>query len=245
MAHRIKKFLLQCGSSGPCRSASGMTLVEVVFAIAIAAIVSLGMYGSAIYTMRQTSRNMEQTYALQILNAAAAKARVARFDKLVGGNNAVGSGEFEKQFFAPQSISTDPNMAQSTSVNINYKLKGFGTGISTNASKYDLTMGEDSDDWKANEFKDRLLVIIGGKGVNQVMRIRNHTKTNVESGKRIVTAMLTSDLEKGTGTPSDWSVAPNDTSAWVIDYGAYCELTVTWGNDSNNSITETVYVPAR
>jgi type II secretory pathway pseudopilin PulG len=232
-----------------------MTLVEVVVAIALAAIVSIAMYGSAIYTMRQTARNTEHLYALQMVNSAAAKVRVARFSMLTQDNDDVPDDAFEKQFFETHVLKSDPIHPSSTEFKLTYKIKGHGKGMkaeggSANGKKYDLVQASESAIITAEEYKGHLLVITGGAGANQVRAItkNNATKVHPQTGEKTVKVWVAKDLG-GSENPDDegsdgFETEPNMSSVYSIDYGLYCDVTVSWGNEQGyRKVTETVYVP--
>ncbi len=230
----------------------GMTFVEVLFAIAIAAMLSVGMYGSAIYTMRQTARNIEHTYALQIVSSAAAKVRAANFSKLTGTTTAA---DFEHQFFTNAPVSADPNVVNGNAFTLGYELRGFGTGIKKQNKNWSiLTIPDKSADWEKNEFAGHVLAVTAGKGANQVMAITQNHKSMVKNGIKTVMVRLDQTLqdpEAGIDDPTDatgpavsWTVEPDSTSVFVVDYGLYCDITTTWGDGTGyKTLTETVYAP--
>lgn len=223
-----------------------MTLVEVVIAIAIVAFVSMTMYSSAIYTTRQTIHNVDHLYALQVLNSATAKVRTARYNKLTKASEDVGANEYEKQFFSPQTINSDSKNPNSTAYTLTYEMKGFGKGITAGgggSGSYVLSLPKESGDWKADDFKGRLLVVTGGSGVNQVMYIKSNAASQGNQGSaKTVAVQLTKNLD-GTGSV-DWPVAVGSSSIFAVDYGLYCETVVTWdGGAGYKTITETAYVP--
>ncbi len=248
MQHRLPRISL-----AGLKTSRAMSLIEVVIAIAVAAIVSIGLYASAIYTMRQTARNVEHMYALQIVNSAAAKVRAARFDLLTAEEDDVPNEAFEKQFFSSHVVEADPSHPASTTYTLTYKLKGYGKGIQESfgggsGKQFDLLQPTDSAAVAKDEYKDHLLVITGGKGANQVMYIRGNNATHFNSGTgaKTVKVKMTSKLDGSSGGPGDdgFGVAPGSSSVYAIDYGMYCEVTVSWGDaEGYQTVTETVYVP--
>ncbi len=228
----------------------GMTLVEVTIAIALAAMLSAGMYASAIYTMRQTAKNLEHIYAVQLASSEAAAVRAARFDKLRVDPDTLGNGDFEKRFAQTQSVTMNPVDPHSPTYTAEYEFAGFGTGItpaSGGSNSWYFHIPEHSADWEVDQFKGHMVVITGGAGANQVMYILGHEETKTQSGMRRSRATLTSDL---TGTHSGSSygwpgINPNINSRYAIDYGMYCNVKVSWGDGAGyKTVTETVYVPS-
>lgn len=224
-----------------------MTLVEVVIAIALAAMLSAGMYGSTIYTMRQTAKNVEHIYAMLLANSEVASLRVSRFNKVTADPGTLATGDYEKRFAEPRTVTMDPHTAQSSQTfTVTHNLSGFGKGVqSTGSGSTRLTLGANSVPWTANLYRDHLLVITGGRGVNQVMRITGHgASTGATDGKGgTVDVQLTSDLTGGTTT--GWiGNTPNSESTFAVDYGLYSDVEVSWDNgEGYKTVTETVYVP--
>jgi type II secretory pathway pseudopilin PulG len=229
------------------RRTAGMTLVEVCIAIALAAMLSAGMYSSAVYTMRQTAKNMEHMFAVQLASSEAACVRACRFDKLAGNPEDLATEDFEKRFMAPRTVKMDPNHPSSQTYSINYKLTGFGAGIELmgGGPHAKLWLPEQSEDWTPDLYKDHLLVVTGGEGVNQVMRIVSNSKS-VKTGAsplRKVEANLTADLD-GSGDDEHWKATPGTNSLFAVDYGLYCDIEVSWDDGSGyKTVKETVYVP--
>ena len=220
-----------------------MTLVEVLVAIAIAGMVSAGLYASAIFTLRQTDRNVKHMYALQIVNSASAKARAARFGKLTAAPTTLDPNEFERQFTKSHTVESDPNHDRSTTYTLNYHLKGFGRGVSGSSSVATLSLPAHSSPWKQNEFAGHFLVVTGGKGANQIMYIKSHAASIVTAGGQSVSNVTLTKNFDGSGSEG-WDVQPDDTSTLAVDYGLYCEISASWeGGEGFKTIRETVYVP--
>lgn len=228
-------------------SRRGMTFVEVLIAVGISAVVSVGLYGSAIYTMRQTARNVEHMFAVQLANSAAARVRAASFSKLAAEPSTLAAGEFEKEFSQPQTYQLDPLNPKSTEFTVSYKMAGFGSGIeltgSGNGAAAKLTIPSHSDEWAKDQYKDHFLVITGGAGANQLRRIKNHQKSNLAAGKRTVTATLVKNLKDTEPEETGWDVTPGASSVFAVDYGLYCDIEVKWGDGAGyKTVKETVYV---
>ena len=223
----------------------GMTLVEVLIAIAISGFVSAGLYGSAIYTMRQTARNVEHIYALQIINSAAARVRAASFAKLSMDPSALTASDYEKQFSQTHTIQGDPLDPRSTSYTLTYKLKGFGSGMEMNGNpNVRLFLPNHSPDWQKDEYNDHLLVVTAGRGANQVMRIKKNLGTVEHQGQRKVLVQLTRKFKDSDPGPDDWDINPDESSVFAVDYGLYCDITCAWGDGAGHkTISEVVYVP--
>lgn len=235
------------------RHHSALTLVEVVVAIAIAAMVSIGMYGSAIYTLRQTTKNLEQVYALQMASSAGAKVRAANFGKIAGTHTA---SDFENQFFSATPVLADPNQPTAPKFTITYEMKGFGKGIKKQNKNWSiLTLPDGSSDWEKNEFAGRLIAIVSGTGANQVMTITQNHASGVKNGVKTVFVRVDQNLvdpEAGTDDVNDikgpavtWAVTPDTSSVFAVDYGLYCDVIITWGDGLGyKKVTESVYVPS-
>jgi prepilin-type N-terminal cleavage/methylation domain-containing protein len=225
----------------------GMTLLEVVIAVAIAGVVSLGLYGSAIYTMRQTAKNVEHIFAVQLANSSAAKVRAARFEKLAAEPSTLEANEFEKQFSETQTVQLDPLNPNSTEFTLSYKMTGFGAGVEVSGNgngSAKLTLPSHSEEWKKDQFAGHFLVITGGKGANQLRRIKNHQKSNQASGKKTVTATLVKNMKDSEPEETGWVETPGSSSVFAVDYGLYCDIQVTWGDGAGyKTVKETVYVP--
>jgi prepilin-type N-terminal cleavage/methylation domain-containing protein len=227
---------------------AGMTLIEVVIALALAGMLSAGMYGSAIYTMRQTAKNVEHIFAVQLASSEAACVRASRFDKLAADPADLTTTDFEKRFTTPRTVVMDPNNPKSQTFSVKYKLTGFGAGVELigGGPHAKLWLPEQSNDWAKDQYADHLLVITGGSGVNQVMRIVSNQKS-VKTGSspdKKVEANLTSDLT-GVKKNEKWlGTSPGTTSLFAVDYGLYCDIEVSWDDGAGyKTVKETVYVP--
>lgn len=221
-----------------------MTFIEVVIAVFIASIVSIGLYGSAIYTARQIAANTEHIYALQAVNAAAARVRAANFDRMIAATLTGTQYETPFRSSTPSTITTDSNHPNPQTLNLTYEIKGFGRGVENiSGSTADFKIPAHSAPWAANEFAGRFIVITAGRGAGQVMRIVSHpASTGAANAEKKVKLTLTTDLE-GTGTGGAWGTTPNDTSTFAVDYGLYCDVTVSWGDgEGHRTIRETVYL---
>lgn len=238
---RIKRVSLRRGAR------DGMTLVEVVIAIGLGAMLSVGMYGSAIYTMRQTAKNVEHIFAVQLASSEAAAIRASSYNKLTADPATLTSADLEKRFTQTRTVAMDPKAPATEQCQVTYDLTGFGPGLDCTGglgATY-LNLPATGADWKNNQYKGHLLVIVSGDGANQVMYITSHkkSKNGGPTGRR-VEAVLTSDLTGATST--EWKVkTPGATSEFAVDYGMYGDVTVSWGDGQGyKSVTETVYVPS-
>lgn len=226
-----------------------MTLVEVTIAIALAAMLSAGMYASAIYTMRQTAKNLEHIYAVQLASSEAAAVRASRFDKLRTKPDDLGNNDFEKRFAQTRSVTMNPTDPHSPTYTVEYNFTGFGTGITPapgGNTKWYFHIPDHSADWEEDQFKGHMVVITGGTGANQVMYILEHEETKRQSGIRRSLATLTSDLTgNNSGSSYGWpGINPTINSRYAVDYGMYCDIKVSWGDGAGyKTVTETVYVP--
>lgn len=227
----------------------GFSFVEVVIALVLAAMVSLTLYGSSIYTLRQTAKNVEQIYGTQMASSAAAQVRAARYAKLTSAASSIGNGEFEKRFFnTPAAVKMDPLNAKSTTYTVTYSLSGYGRGATVLAATsgyptIDMTLPNGSAHWKANQYAGHFLVVTGGAGANQLMYIKSNEASRTVGSNRVVKVVLTQNLTGNTAV--DWSVAPGASSVFAVDYGLYCNVVVTWGTGTGlQTVQETVYVPA-
>jgi len=222
-----------------------MTLVEVLIAIVIAGFVSAGLYGSAVYTMRQTAKNVDHIYAMQIINSAAARVRSANYTKLVMDPDTLSESDFEKQFFKTQTISSDPLNSKATQYTLKYSMKGFGAGMEMNGNpNVRVFLPDSSPDWEKDEYNDHLLVVTAGKGANQIMKIKKNLGTQVHQGKRKVLVQLTRKFRDSDPGSEQWEIEPDSTSVFAVDYGLYCDITCSWGDGKGyKTITEVVYVP--
>jgi len=232
-------FKLRMGA----RSQSAMTLVEVLIAIALAAFVSIGLYGSAIYTMRQNERSTQQIQALTLANGFAARIRAGRYNKLTANPATLLATDYEYPLKGTTTVPSDPS-GPSSPYTVTINKTGYGTGIQKNSGssgKYTLTMGTGSAPVEANDWQGHLLVVTSGASTNRVMYIISNAAT--ANSKTVVN--LTGKLDHKSGnTIVDWgSPSPDNTSVWSIDYGMYADVTVSWDN-GNKSLNETVYVPA-
>lgn len=223
----------------------GMTLVEVVIAVALAAMLSIAMYGSAVYTMRQTAKNVEHIYAVQLASSEAAAVRAASFSRLAADPATIPANAYEKRFAQTRTIQMDPNDPNSAIFTVSYEKRGAGPGVLVSGSTTYLHLPAGSAIWTANLMKDHLLVIVGGDGANQVMYIRSHTATeNGGPTGRRVAAVLSPNLD-GTAGGTWASPTPGASSPFAVDYGLYCDVVVQWdGGAGYKTVKETVYVPS-
>lgn len=227
------------------RRRGGMTLVEVVIAVALAAMLSIGMYGSAVYTMRQTAKNVEHVYAVQLASSEASAVRAASFDKLRVDPATLPAAAYEKRFAQQRTVQMDPNDPNSTQFNVKYEKRGAGPGVQIAGSTTYLHQPAGSADWARDLMKDHLLVIVGGDGANQVMYIQSHkaTENGGPTGRR-VEAVLSPNLNGVAG--GTWAAPnPGATSPYAVDYGIYCDIVVQWDDGQGyKTVRETVYVPS-
>ena len=223
----------------------GFSYIEVLVAVVIAAFVSLGLYASAIYTMRETARDIDHLYALQIANSAAAKVRAGNFSKMRGDVDDLTSDDFEYQFFQTHTITADSAGRPANTYTLKYQLKGFGKGIKKNPTWTVLDMPASSAEIQANELQGHLLVVTGGAGANEVRAITKNQKSKTKKGVQSVRVKQTKSLDKKSGDWNDDWNGVDSSSVFTIDYGLYCEVTVSWDDGAGyKTIKEIVYVPS-
>lgn len=227
-----------------------MTLVEVVIALGLSALLSAGMYASAIYTMRQTAKNVEHIFAVQLASSEAACVRASRFNKLRANPTVLPSSDFEKRFASSRSVAMNAVDPHSPVFAVAYNFTGFGTGIAPSAgggpTEWWFTVPAHSAGWAEDQFKDHLVVITGGEGANQVMYILDHDATEAHGSGRRTKVRLTSDLTgANSGGSYGWPTKnPGSSSMYAVDYGLYCDVAVSWDDGVGyKTVTETVYVP--
>jgi len=214
-------------------SARGVTLLEVVIAIAIIAAVSIGMYASSVYTARQNEDNLEREYAVQILEMGVAKARVADFTKIA--DTTLTSTAYENQFNSSTNVNVDSLSPDFPTYKLAYKFTGWGTVNSASAGNLTADFPANVSKWEPNEWTGHFVVVATGSGGNQMMRITKNT-----AQKLTVTNKL------GSGSSSTWlSGTPTSGAEFYIDNGKFVDVTVSWTSRQGitENLSERVLVP--
>src|SRR5690606_29727448 len=196
----------------------GFTFVEVVIALVLGALVSIALYGSSIYTMRQTSKSVEQIFGIQQMASARAKVRAARYNRLTVDSTAIAANEYEKQFFTtPVPIKLDPLNDRSTTYTVTYKLSGYGRGCTIQSASgpyvIDMSLPVGSASWKENQYQGHSLVIVAGAGINQFFFIKKHEASRVDSGKQKVRIHITSHIDND--EDDDPATVPDE--SWLVE----------------------------
>lgn len=227
----------------------GMTFVEILIAIFVTVVVSIALYASAVFTLRQTHANLSRSYAIQATNSLATRLRASKLTNLIKNPADMENPSFERTNFfnLTGNINTDPISPHQTQLAYTIELKGFGNfttqaGVTNNI--YSIRLPARSGHWKANEFAGYMVTIISGLGQNQIGRIVSHSASTTQGTNKVINDLrITSDVSlTAPNNNAVWSVRPDSTSMFLLNYGVSATILTTWDN-AKKSIQELVYVP--
>lgn len=217
----------------------GLTLIEILVALLIAAFVSITFMASIIFMFKQNAANRNHFYALQVANKYISMISAADYQRL--GDPNVDTDAFEAQFNYeeddPLDVKTDPQYEEfSETVEIWFEHKGWGFVDSSTDKVVDVVLPSNQEPWEANEWAGQYMTITRGTGSGQVVRIVSNDSDS---------ATVTRDLT-GASTTDGFIVPPDGTSRFVINNGKTVIVTVSWGDgDGYRTIQREILIPRR
>lgn len=214
----------------------GVTLVEVVIAMAVAAFVMLSFMTAIVFMLRQNAENRQHYEALQILEfhqgliAAANPARL-------GATN-LEEIDFEDQFnhrrAAPLAVRAHPDEDHpGDEYFISFEFTGWGAVSDAEENTLEADLPDNHLDWPTNRWAGSYVTITQGRGAGQVMLIRSNTAN---------TLTVTGDLTGATDVP--WDREPDSTSRFAINNARTVDIEITWGDGTRHRrIQRTLALP--
>jgi prepilin-type N-terminal cleavage/methylation domain-containing protein len=217
--------------TGKSQHRSGFTLVEVVIAMVIVAVTSIGFVASVIFSSRQSATNTDHLYAIQLAAKYGAMVRASNFTRL--GDTTTSAGAYERQFLSPLTTHVDDQYPNSTTAfTVRVLFSGWGTVRSATPNTLTANLPAGQQPWGAGEWVGHYVVIAKGTGRTQVMRITANT-----GGTLTVTSDLTG------ATAGNWTQTPDTTSQFYINNGKTARIAVSWGDGANfRTVNRTVFV---
>ncbi|MCX7015616.1 MAG: prepilin-type N-terminal cleavage/methylation domain-containing protein [Candidatus Sumerlaeota bacterium] len=199
------------------RSTSGMTLIEIVIAMAISAILTLALVSATITAARVSSNMPYDVYATQIISKTAEDLRKENYD-LVGTTGL-------PLYNSAQTFYSDPDdHSRGTSFTVSVRFKGFGlcaSGSSSTTLKAVLPAGDPG--WTANEWQGSVVMLKDGAGSGQCAYVKSNTAD---------TLTITRNLD-GSGSLA-WIQTPTTTTYFEIGGGKTVVITASWSNGRKN-----------
>jgi prepilin-type N-terminal cleavage/methylation domain-containing protein len=210
------------------RKHRGLSLVEVLIAVGILAIVSLASVTAMLAAGRMSRSAVEDMMALEFVNRQAELMRSSRIYSRLGVNDFTGTQTFQY----------DPATFGATTApvfTINYEWYGFGTvtGATGTSIRFDDSTWPSGVDFSGH----RCLLRPTGLGTSAA--IANITAHGNGS--------FTTDSAFNGWNQTDWEFAVPNGMYFEVDGGKWCRMTITWqtGTGRARTYTRTVFVPWR
>ncbi len=230
------------------RSTRGVTLIEVLIASGILAIVSLATVSTLLAASRMSVSAQEDMMALEIVNRQVELVRSSGIYSNLGNPSPIPSGA--RNYVADEIIPSDPNFPSNgtdssiikngVTFTVSYQWYGFGTisNASSNSISFDGTGWPDSlfPASGTPKFVGRMVILRQG---NQMAKITNHTK----SGN---THTFTIDYDLNDYGTSNWGTTPLVGEPFEVDGGKWVRVVVSWESFGKpRSVRRHLFVPWR
>lgn len=215
----------------PGHRRAGMTLAEVVIALALLLIVSVSYLASTTFNARMARAAQIDVYAVELTNRIIEEMRMANYDNL---GTHVGA---EARFMAPQTFQMDPeNPDRLPPFTVTTEFMGFGMVSSSGPNSLTAIIPTDTafPDWSGIDWTGRLVMIKDGDDSGQIAHITSNDATTLQ----IVRAL------DGSGSGS-WIRNPDAGNYFEIDNGKTVRVTVDWiNNGTAQSISRMSLIPS-
>ncbi|MBN1900471.1 hypothetical protein JW926_04000, partial [Candidatus Sumerlaeota bacterium] len=198
----------------------GVSLVEILFAVAIFSFTALGFMGSLIASSRASAvipyEIMAENFASRIIERMQLRCRLGSIDKyeLLGDSSA----DPEDSFLQTFTFESDPdNPETSVTFNVDVTFRGFGMVSSATDTTLTAQFPQGFHKWEDNAWEGNPVMIKNGRGNGQMAYILSNTDD---------TLTITRNLD---GSPGDgWLSLPNPTSYFEINGGKTAKVVVSW-----------------
>lgn len=207
----------------------GMSLLEVVIAVTILAVVMASYIASMVFTTRVSYKTKADMFANELINRTVEELRASNYDNI---GFAMGN---EARFLNVQSYESDPqNPNQSVTFNVRCDFLGFGTAAGGGASSLVGSFPPGFPAWETNMWQGHLVMIKQGRGRGQVCAITANTGNTL-------TVCHNLDGSGGGG----WGTSPDATSYFEIDNGKSVRVTCSWLDaGTTRSLTRMSLIPS-
>ncbi len=244
-----------------------MSLVEVLIASAILAVITLAMFATLVLSTRISREAQRQLIALEVINRQAELIRGAPnyFRLGVVDTDTGGWGDTIEGFVHPDFVRSDPdNPDVTTTFRVRYEWSGFGLVRSADSNSFEAEIFRNQPyelDWGIMDFTGHRVLLRDGQGAGQMANITDMDIT--VSGGVITSVSFDIDCAFNGYSVSSWGLIPglnaatNERTYFEIDGGKTCRITAEWlldpdldPTDSDNwteeniaSIQRTIFVP--
>lgn len=217
------------------RRRRGVTLVEIMIALAVVSTISLFFMSSIIFTIQQTRANRDHINALQIIDYHMGLLKVAQFAELGEPPTSIPTWETQNFNFrdaTPKPVKGDPNDPDSTTYNISFEFSGWGVVQSATDTTVTVTIPSNHRAWTANQWVDNYVSVIPPVGRAQIARI---------VGNNSNTLTITTDLS-GLVNDQEWERLPAAGDIVRINDGKTVTITVRWGDGQDHRTIQRTFL---
>lgn len=210
------------------KTRKGLTLVEIMIALIIAAVASIAFMTSIVVMLHQTAENRRHALGVQMAEYYQSLALAASYHRI--GTASVEDTDFEFLFTHTadnplEVLSDSSHPDRSLAYRVWFEVTGFGEVSSASSSSLTAALPA-GQQWNVNEWQNNYLTITQGRGRGQIMRIVSNTAN---------TLSLTADLT-GANTSQGFRIVPDDTSRFVINNGKTVRIAISWGDESDHRV---------
>lgn len=209
----------------------GLSLVEVLIALAILGVVSLSFIGSLIFTSRTAHATTSRIFAVELANRTVEELRA------LGETNyeilGTDTGDAAR-FLQEQTFDKDPvSSGQTIQFTVSCDFKGFGTVSSAGSNSLTAVIPADYPQWETNEWVGQMVMIKDGDGSGQIAYITANTAD---------TLTITTNLS-GSGGGS-WMRTPSAGDEFEINNGKTVVITISWTEQGRSQqLARTALIP--
>ncbi len=196
----------------PPREQAGFTLVEVMIAVLIVAIVTTTVISSIMFTSRATRLNSNRSAAVNVAQGFIERLQADNFANV--GPPPDARNQPPAGGYANIDFNSNPPVYLDEALNVRcrivFRFTGYGRATAGGSTSLtDATVAGTAAAWRSDEWKGDTLFIVSGRGAGQFAQISGNTATNLT---------LASALNP----------APDATSVYMINNGKTVEVTTTW-----------------
>ena len=206
----------------------GFSLLEVVIAVGLLAVVTASFMASIIFTARTAASAKTDAYGIDTINRTIENLRSVTFANL---GTTTGDGA---QFMTTQVNHMDPdNPTQSPTVSVKCQFMGFGSVASATNTALTAVFPANFPAWTTNQWAGRMVMIKTGVARGQVAFVKSNTAD---------TLTITTTLDGSSS--ANWFLNPAAGDTFEIDNGKGVLITISWSDrEGNHTLTRTTLIP--